>query len=212
LGIGLIHGLGNFLPDAIDHAEYLSSLSGGRSIEAVYNKSNTPPVDVLEAGLVNIPGNSPNTANLLQENWVEFHQQNVDNPSLKYLQVCHSQGAIHVRNALASAPEEIRDRVVVVAIAPAAIIPKKLCYDSVNYACKTDIVPYAEVVASGVIDYAQSAGFKKTQEALEKQAQIIWVDPHPDSKGMGHGFQDPTYLEQIERHIEQYKIKNGEYE
>ena len=210
-GVGLIHGLGNFLPDAIQHAEYLSNLNGGRSIETVYNKSNTPLIDLLEAGFVNIPGESPNTAKLLQENWVEFHHKNIDNPKLKYLQVCHSQGAIHVRNALILAPQEIRDRVIVVAIAPAAVVPRELCFDSTNYATKTDIVPKSEIVVSGVLDLLHREGLTHIIEALEKQDQIIWVEPHPDSKGMGHGFQDPSYKEFIKKHTNIYISKGGEF-
>ena len=211
LGVGFIHGIGNVLPDAIFHAEYLSRLNEGRSIDAIYNKSNTAPIDLLEAFLINIPGESPNTAKLLQENWVEFHHKNIDNSKLKYLQVCHSQGAIHVRNALASAPKEIRDRVIVVAIAPAAVVPRELCFDSTNYACKADIVPKVEIPVSVVLDLAHREGFTHLREAIEKQDQIIWIDPHPDSKGMRHGFQDPTYLKWLKTHLQEHVENNGEY-
>ena len=116
-----------------------------------------------------------------------------------------------MRNALILAPQEIRDRVIVVAIAPAAVVPKKLCFDSVNYACKTDIVPKAELVVESVLDLLHREGLTHIIEALEKQDQIIWVEPHPDSKGMGHGFQDPTYLELIESHLVEHMTSKGEY-
>ena len=76
----------------------------------------------LEILTMNYLGYSPHTAALLRKTFTDFHEANKDNPNAKYLQLCHSQGALHLRNALQGLPQEIRDRVIVLAIAPAAII------------------------------------------------------------------------------------------
>src|SRR5258708_34098583 len=114
----------------------------------VYNRTHSGPIDVLEIFGFNFNGYSPYTAALLVQNWVDFHEKNKNNPDAKYLQFCHSQGAIHLKNALVGAPQEIRNRVMVVAIAPAAIVSRKICFNSFNYACKTDLVHYGEMLAA----------------------------------------------------------------
>jgi isopentenyl phosphate kinase len=73
------------------------------------------------------------TSDLLIQKWSEFHHRNADQPSAKILHFCHSQGTLHTKNALLRLPKEIRDRVIVVAIAPAAVVPKKLCHESFNF-------------------------------------------------------------------------------
>ncbi len=207
-----VNGIDNSLEDAVKHAEYLEQGARGKAVDWVYNHSNSPLMDVAEVVILNIPGSSPNTGKLLQENWVAFHEQNKDNPNAKCLQFCHSQGAIHVRNGLASAPEEIRDRVIVVAIAPAAIISDDICYQSFNYASKSDLVPKAELVVAGFFDTGETAASERVQAALTKQGQLILLDPHPDATGIDHDFQSPTFYEYIKRHLDSYFEKNGEFE
>ena len=170
----------------------------------------------MVADLVEVPlnylGLSPNTAQLLKDNWTAFHEANKDNPKAKYLQFCHSQGAIHVRNALANAPQEIRDRIIVVAIAPAAVVPRQLCFDSVNYASKKDIVPLGEVVFYSFFDTNELGISSAVETALERRNELILLDPHPEATGIDHDFQSPTFKECIKNRIDDYYDKNGEYE
>ena len=123
--IGGINGINTEWEGAASHANYIASLASGQSIDWVHNQSHGPIIDVVEVLTLNFFGNSQNTSDLLRFNWTAFHEKNAERPHAKYLQVCHSQGAIHVRNTLAKLPKEIRDRVIVVAIAPAAVVPRK---------------------------------------------------------------------------------------
>jgi hypothetical protein len=102
--------------EAVASAEHLTRLVGGLNVEATYNSSHGAGGDLAEIFACNYWGYSPNTSKLLLETWTDFHTQNVEKPNQKYLQFCHSQGAIHVKNALLRAPQEIRNRIIVVAI------------------------------------------------------------------------------------------------
>ena len=212
--IGGINGMDTSLDEATDHAAYISRLADNRSIDWTYNCSRGRIADVAEIFTMNYAGYSPNTAKLLQETFTKFHEANKDNPKAKYLQFCHSQGAIHLRNALEGLPQEIRDRVVVVAIAPAAVITTDLCFTAFNYASKKDIVPKGELIHSAIVD--KLLPFSSTDhlaEAKDRQlATLILLDPHPDATGIDHDFQSPTFEQIITKRVADYINCNGEYE
>lgn len=208
--IGGINGINTSLDCAIGHADYIGGLTSGKSIDWVYNNSHGILADLFLEVPLNYSGMSPNTANLLKDNWVAFHKENKDNPKAKYLQFCHSQGVIHVKNALENAPQEIRDRVMVVAIAPAMVIPKELCFRSSNYASKKDIVPLGEVLFAGLNEPEIKKELLET--ALEYRKELILLDPHPDATGIDHDFQSPTFKILIKDFITDHVNCNGEYE
>jgi hypothetical protein len=200
------------LDNAVGHADYVGQLASGQSVDWVYNNSHGALGDLVEVFTQNYLGISPNTSNLLTDNWIAFHEENKHNPNARYFQLCHSQGAIHLRNALAKAPQEIRDRVIVVAIAPATVIPEDMCFQSFNYASKKDIVPLGELVFAGALDTREIGISPVVEMALEHRKELILLDPHPDATGIDHDFRSPTFEKIIKDHIEDYYRKNGEYE
>lgn len=212
LQIGGINGIATMLKDAGSHAEYLRKFTPNLSVEWVYNHSNTGLVDIGEVFLVNFPGYSPNTEDLLLKNWTAFHQANIDNPDAKYLQFVFSQGAIHGENALIKAPEEIRQRVIVVAISPAAVITDGICYKAYNYASKKDVVPYAEEFYVRFLGLDGEEGEFQLQEVIKRREHLILLDPHPDVSflDIDHHFQSPTFSNVIKDHIKAYlKLSGG---
>ncbi len=211
LRIAGINGMNNSFDDAVDNMSYLQSLAPRQKVDWVYNRSHGPVIDTAEIFTMNYPGISPNTEQLLIQNWTAFHLQNMDRPNAKYLQFCHSQGALHVRNSLAHLPEEIKKRIIVVAIAPAAVVPKEVCYQSFNYACEGDVVPYGELVYRGALDPNECGMSKLLEQAIEYQDQIIWLKPEPNSTESAHSFQNPVFEEHIRIRIEEYLNNNGEY-
>ena len=212
LKIGSINGINTSMDAAASHANYLAGLASGRSIEGIYNCSHGAAIDLLEVFTLNYSGQSPKTGHDLQDSWNEFHKQNADRPNAKYLQFCHSQGAIHVRNALANAPKEIQDRVIVVAIAPAAIVPKEICFRSYNYASKKDIVPLGELFFAGAFDTKEVGSSTRVDMVMELRKQLIILDPHPDAVGIDHDFQSPTFKDVIADTINYFIQHNGVYE
>ncbi len=209
-----INGINTSANDALSHQAYLSRLLNGRvPSDFIYNRSNGVFVDLFEVFALNYFGVSPNTESELLKSWQEFANLHKDNPGKKILQHCHSQGAIHVYNALKSAPQELKDRIIVVAIAPAITIPKAMCYDSFNYASNRDIVPLGEVVfTAGIVgahpDLEPSEAWTML---LENRKELILLEPHTNATGIDHDFQSPTFQPSIERHLNNHYNCNGEY-
>jgi hypothetical protein len=209
------NGINNSYKEAVASAEYLRSLGSNQRIEGIYNHTNGPIVDLLEVFSLNYSGYSPKTQNLLMQKWSDFHNKNKDRPYAKCLHFCHSQGAIHTKNALMKLPKEVRDRVIVVAIAPAVVVSDKLCYQSYNYASKKDLVHYGE----DVVAYFQTAFGPEDEsrplhllESLsENKDELIVLEPHEGAEGIDHGILSPTYKNVVQKHIREYQLHNGEY-
>jgi hypothetical protein len=194
------NGMANTFEDAKRNLNHLKQLSGSDlCIEGVYNHTNGIPLDLIEIFFLNYPGYSPNTQDLLAQKWVEFHERNKDNLDAKILHFCHSQGTIHTRNTLNSLPQEIRKRVIVVAIAPAVVISDELCYQSFNYASKKDIVHFGENVVACIAfalrgdDFQDHIGAEMLHRHIENKAQLILLEPHEGSEGIDHEFISQTF-------------------
>ena len=140
LGIGFINGIWNDAKGSRESTEYLSKLSGGYNIHAVFNATHGTCADLKECkkGL-NYIATEP--VKQLHKMWNSFFEKSSANS--KFLMICHSQGAIHVRNALLDYPPELRERILVVAIAPAAYIYKETCAKIIHYRAEwwRDFVP-----------------------------------------------------------------------
>ena len=111
-----------------------------------------------------------------------------------YRKGCHIQGAIHVRNALLDYPPELRERILVVAIAPGAYIYKETCDDLFHYRAEwwRDFVPSLD--RSG---------------ARRERDTITPLSSHPDASVFDHEFMSPTYQERLQRHIKNYLNSHG---
>jgi hypothetical protein len=204
--IGGINGMGNTFDEAQDHCRYLKLLSSNHHIEWTHNCSHSIPLDIAETLFFNFQGFSA-PAKFLKENWEKFHKSHANDPDAKYLQFCHSQGALHVRNALSHVSKEIRDRVTVVAIAPATIIPKKLCYDSFNYVSKSDPIPALET--TWLIGFEAPPPHTLAIISQEAFKELLILEPHPEARGWDHGFQSTTFREIIKKHLEKHITEYG---
>jgi Protein of unknown function (DUF687) len=111
------------------------------NVHGVWNATHGVVTDLLEARGNIFGGKATEPSALLAEAWIEFYNQHRDDPDARVLQICHSQGAAHVRNALRMVPREVRKRIEVVAIAPGAYIPQELCARVVHYRRNGDPVP-----------------------------------------------------------------------
>jgi hypothetical protein len=209
--IAMICGMNISAKEADAHAEYLNSFFPGRTVDLIPNKSHGAALDLAEVFFLNYSGISIRTAKALQRIWLQFHKVNKENPDAKLLQFCHSQGAIHVKNALTWTPPEIQSRIIVIAIAPGTIVPQELCFASFNYASKRDLVPWAELALRSGLDSNETEMSDATKKVIENQAELILLDPHPKAKFLDHEFQSPTFKEVIRDHVEDYLERNGQY-
>ncbi len=209
--IGWMNGINNTFEESKTSGLYLQGLAGGHAINGIYNCSHTPLVDLVEAGLLNHHGSSPITANLLRKEWTVFHETHADKPNDKLLWVCHSQGALHVRNALLNLPPEIRNRVIVIAIAPAAVVPKSLCFKSYNFASEKDIVYRFEPAPPSECRVVDGVGIPRVDPLPDYRDELIILPAHPGATGIDHEFQSLTYQPSLNKIIDKYLKQNGEY-
>lgn len=141
--IGFINGMDNNFNDSRKSAIYVSRLAGGCNVHAVYNATHGKTVDLIECKMgLNYTATEP--VRQLHNMWNNFFERSSANA--KYLMICHSQGAIHVRNALLDYPPELQERILVVGIAPAGYIYRETCAQVVHYRVEKrhDIVPYLD--------------------------------------------------------------------
>ena len=210
--IGWINGINNTYRESMMSGQYIQSLSGGLAVSGVHNCSHTPIVDLLECVLLNYNGHSPFTAKMVKEDWNAFHEANANNPHAKFLQFCHSQGAIHVKNALEQSLPEIRDRIIVVAIAPAAVVPKEFCFQSFNYVSEKDIVYKFELTDPPSFESltVDDVILPTVAERIYSD-QLIILKAHPEATGIDHAFLSPTYRESMEERLAEYQFHEGIY-
>jgi len=149
----------------------------------------TKPHDIRECyqGLRNYIATAP--VRRLHEKWEKFFKRK---PNGRYLQFCHSQGAIHVRNALMTFSQVLCKQIHVVAIAPAAYIDKALCASVRHYVSERDFVP--------LLDWSGRKACFDTITSLKPDKDASWFD---------HSFTSPTYTDVIRENINKFTKEFG---
>lgn len=202
-------GMNTSSTEAQGRGVYLSNLSDGSKVTVVYSSCGPILFDTFYTVGQAVNVTPPDTVAYYQELLEQFHTDNQDNPNAKCFLNPHSRGTIPLRKALENSPPEVRDRVIVVAIAPAVIIPDELCFQSFNYASKNDPVPHLlhNYLHSSLTNVADEgiADLKPFLTALEKeQEQLILLDPHPDGSYFGHAYEDPIFEKALKHHLKEY--------
>lgn len=191
LEIGFINGIWNDSKGSKASTQYLSKLTGGYNIHGVYNATHGTGVDGYEC-IMGLNYTATGPVRQLHKMWNSFFEKSTANA--KFLMVCHSQGAIHVRNALLDYPHELRERILVVAIAPGAYIYQETCAKVIHYRAEwwRDFVPR----------------FDRTAAKREKDS-VVTLDSHPGASSFDHEFMSPTYQERLQHHIRRYIKSQG---
>ena len=175
--IGFINGMDNNYSATYRTALYLSYLSGGYNVHITHNATHGLLKDAQECwmgddGIVTAP------AWHLLHMWNDFFMDHPDDDEV-FLQICHSQGAIHVANALQYYPEKYRKRIKVVAIAPGTYIPQTSQVKAYHY-ISLDPVPYIN-----------------EQKQLEAE-NVFYVEP---DAVYNHGLRSPIYYNPLKEHL-----------
>ena len=183
--ISFINGINNTFDDATQSTLYLSDLTGGYNINAVYNATHGLGVDVAECIMGLLQGVATTPVSMLHQDWNNHfaHSDEI------YLQFCHSQGAILTKMALESYPEDLRQRIDVVGIAPAAYIPKELCHSVVHYE------------AAWYRDFIPRISISDRWQCCDT-AQV--VPSHPNAPPFDHRFSSPTFKKYIADQLNLY--------
>lgn len=188
--IGFASGIGNMMCDAMGSAKLLSDLSG-LDIKLTYDATHGFYRDMIKCMKALDFGICTAPVLLLQDAWHDYFR----NAPLdaQYLQVCHSKGAINVRNALLDFPEHLRERIHVIAIAPGAYIDEKLCASVKHYVSERDFVPLFD---------------QKGRNACRDTTTILAADPN--APFFDHSFSSPTYAKVLERDISNFVNTYGD--
>lgn len=173
--VAQVNGVFNSKRDSIESFEMLCSLAEDCSTSFVYNSTHGL-WDLIEAG-INFCGGTTRPVSLMHQEWDEYFK---NCPYGIFIQVCHSQGAIITRNALESYDEELRKRIHVIAVAPAAYIDQKTCGSVVHFVSRNDFIPMIDV-----------KGRWKNKE------NIVILEPHKDASFFDHSIKSPTYRQHI---------------
>ncbi|MBI5346931.1 MAG: hypothetical protein HZB76_07310 [Chlamydiae bacterium] len=187
--IGFSNGIRTSLEEASHHAKIISDLANGFNVHYLYNASYNFVIDLMKV-YNDIRGKSSLHVQLLQQKWRKFFDAN---PGCSILEFCHSGGSFIVRNALLGMTKEERDKIVVVAIAPALIVSSDLCKEAYNYVSTHDVVPFFDFV--GMYNYAKD---------------VYFLTPDQDALLWDHDFESPTYRDVIKGHIDSYIKESDE--
>jgi RHS repeat-associated protein len=176
-GIVLIHinGILNTSTGAHDSVELISKETGGCRVDWVHNCTHGLLLDLVECamGLCRI---DTDPVKMLQDKWNKQFDELGDDGII--IVDCHSQGCIHVRNALEGYDPIKRKRIHVIATAPGGYISPEICGSVVHFVSKWDIVPW--------IDYWGRKANKDT---------IVVLDRHKEAPIWDHFYNSKTYEE-----------------
>lgn len=184
-GIGFVNGINCDFEGFKKNLAYVSDLSGGYSIDGVYNNTNGLPLDSIEAWLAIKFHLKTTPVKLLQENWNRFFRDHDENAV--YLQICHSYGAALVRNALEDYPESLRKNIIVITIAPGARVGNWLCQSAHNFCSYGDAVHLVDILGS-----------------LICHPNSTYLPMAEGSSFVDHEFMSPTFIESLSKNINNY--------
>ena len=179
-----INGISNSLRESTLSSTLISKYAQGAKVYGIYNATNTFAYDIQECALGRI-GIHTMPVQHLKTQWAEQIMRL--GPDAKILQICHSGGAEHVKNALLTSSEVIRQKIIVLALAPSVIVPNELCFRSYNYISRRDVVTHLDIV--GKARYGN---------------ELRILDPHPNAKRWDHEFASPTFTDVMEEHVSDY--------
>lgn len=188
-GIGYTNGICTGRADHLSNAEVISEMVGGGQITTTYNPTNSFFHDVCRAFHSLYFYLASNVVYELHKKWDEHFAKY---PNMPWLEICHSEGAINVRNALMSYNPELAALIDVVGIAPACYIDKHLCRNVDHYVSTRDFVPLADIPGR-----------------IRNRDTVHVLRAHKDANFWDHDFQSPTYKKAISDHVRDHISQNG---
>ena len=168
--------MGNKLKQAHNSQIYLAKLANHNMVW-VHSPTYGPFWDGMRYGLgkLNV---CTETVKEIKSLWYKYFK---DHPDGYISWTCHSRGVLDTRNALKAFPEDLRERIVILAVAPGCFIDKSLC-GSVTHLVSRDLVPGLSPI-----------------DMLRCWDTIKFVNPHPKAPVNDHPLLSPTYRPHIRR-------------
>jgi hypothetical protein len=158
-----------------------SEISGGKQFYGIRNATFGPISDLCEC-LFNIHGIKTSPARIL-ERIIKKNLREKEGPINVY---GHSQGVIHMKNALAGFDEESRARINAYGFAPAGRLEEGSCRKIVNYASRRDFVPLIDPMING----------------WKNCSSLTILDPHPEAEFFDHSIDSLTLEPYLRKELE----------
>jgi hypothetical protein len=172
---------------AVDNSRMISAM-GHVEVHGVWNATHGFWVDFRECFIGLYGYCATESVRLIQQEWDDFFEK-AGLDEFLYM-ICHSQGVIQVRNSLMDYNEELRKRIIVLAIAPAAYIDEELCGHITHLVSDLDPITY--------IDWRGRVRCANT---------IIHVDRHPSAPlFFDHAFRSLSYRQHMKDWIDLHFI------
>ncbi|MCH9613946.1 MAG: hypothetical protein SP1CHLAM54_09550 [Chlamydiia bacterium] len=183
--VGLTNGINTSFQQAVANVAHLSRICDNSDIRLTYNTTHGIILDLFECGH-NLVGHMTEP---VQEMIKDTKYILSENPNRKMLKFLHSHGAIQGTLAQTQLPEEMRQRMTLVGIAPGAYLEKNLASRVNNYRCNSD----------GVQRGHSLFGHMKTASL---NANVVELKPM--EKGWNHSFQCEVYEDPIRREYKRF--------
>jgi|GEM_PF-5330348 len=173
--IGFHNGMYNSKEHAFKHALRLSdACAQGFNLHCTYSATVNLSVDTASAVLGQGGVITPPVVHLLEQ-WLDFFERS----DSVHLQICHSRGAIEVYNALNELPSSLQQKIVVITIAPACLIPPSHANQVINLVIEAD--PVVKMAAN--------------RELLDTEA-VVKLHQHEDTYDT-HDMHGSSYREKL---------------
>lgn len=201
-GIGFINGMNTEYKHAVKNARMIADFSKV-NIRAVFNCTHGIFWDLRECfnGWL---GYCTKPSHKLHKLWDKYFDSMPANA--RYLMVCHSQGAVLVKNALKHYDPELRKRIDVVAVAPGAFINPKYCGSVVHYLAsfKRDFVPLLDYIFLIIRNFYF---YLIRSEKNLSEWNIRFVPSHVNAPWHDHSFRSDSFVPYIRESLEAFVNK-----
>ena len=193
--MSIINGINTNREDFKKNTNHLGVLSGGMQINCVYNATHGVKKDVFECAINLAFDIATSPVQKLIENWDEACDKLPQGMPL--YQGAHSQGTIHVRNALRiyneKSPERSK-RIMYFAFGSAAFTDPSLCRSSHHYISMRDCVWIFDAF-----------------NFLSNREHVTFLTPAEGADLFDHAFTSPTNEKAIEDSVTTYKAAVDRY-
>jgi hypothetical protein len=186
--MGYVNGMTTNYDNARNDALRLSTnVLNECNIYGVHAATSNDAITDTSEMLLQMSGTLTTPVRLIHETWNNFFKN--AGSEQRFLQFCHSKGAMHVRKALESLSDDnLRKRIVVFAVAPVILMPEGI--EAYHYIIPNDPVPYM-----------LTSAIPEMKKRIENQESGIFILPNQDHPHDLHG---PSYQERIRQDIKKF--------
>ena len=209
--IFFVNGIKTTLEEAQEYSSLLSSYGDGVKISGIYNPTQGIK-DPIKAARGMLYFRTPASFEI-ERQCENFYNTNKNNDH-KMFWVGHSDGTTQIHHALMSLDQNIQQRCIVLAIAPATIVSRILCFMSDNYRIDGDVACYVRPnlhtqIRLHLADTDLLEGTPYLSRSAGNLDELVTLPRDPNTNISPHSFNNPGFKERIQKHIREYSQEHG---